>query len=81
MTKNTGARYETAIDGTPRAYRDIQKIAMAAAAHLKTKQPHSEVTIRDLERAKSPRSRVRWREGLRKTGNASARLEGQAAVI
>lgn len=49
---NAGVRYEIAIDGTPRTYRDTQKIAMAAATHLKTKQPQSEVTIRVLENSK-----------------------------
>jgi hypothetical protein len=49
MTKpNTGARYEIAIDGTTRSYRDSEKIVMEAAIHLKTKHPQSEVTVRDL---------------------------------
>ena len=49
---NTGARYEIAIDGTPRTYRDTREIAMAGVTHRKTKQPHSEVTIRDIEVAR-----------------------------
>jgi hypothetical protein len=46
------ARYEIAIDGTPRTHRDTEKIALEAARHLKTKQPNSEVTIRDIESGK-----------------------------
>jgi hypothetical protein len=41
--KNTGARYEIAIDGVPRTHRDRQ-LAIEAATLLKTKQPHAEVT-------------------------------------
>jgi len=53
MTKpNTGTRYEIAIDGTPRTYRDTEKIALEAGTRLKTKQPHSEVTVRDMETGK-----------------------------
>jgi len=51
MTR-TGARFEIAIDGTPRSYRDIEKLAFEAAARLKTKQPHSEITVRDAETGK-----------------------------
>ena len=39
----TRARYEIAIDGTPRTYRDRKELAIAAARRLKTKQPHSDV--------------------------------------
>jgi hypothetical protein len=49
---NTGARYEIAIDGTTRTYRDTEKIAIEAATHLKTKQPQSEITVRDVETGK-----------------------------
>jgi hypothetical protein len=49
MTKNTGARYEIAIDGTPRTYRDSIEGAWAAATNLKTKQPNAEITVRDLQ--------------------------------
>jgi len=34
---NTGARFEIAIDGTLRIYRDRKDIAIEAATHLKTK--------------------------------------------
>jgi hypothetical protein len=42
---NTGARCEIAIDGTPRSYRDRNKLAIKAATFLKL---HSEVSVRDL---------------------------------
>jgi hypothetical protein len=45
---NTGARCEIAIDGTPRSYRDRNKLAIKAATFLKTKKVHSEVSVRDL---------------------------------
>jgi hypothetical protein len=43
------ARYEIAIDGTPRTYRDREELAREAAALLKTKQPNAEVTLRELQ--------------------------------
>ena len=45
----TGARYEIAIDGTTRTYRDRKELAIEAAKFLKTKNVHSDVTVRDLE--------------------------------
>jgi hypothetical protein len=45
----TGARFEIAIDGTPRSYRDRKELAIEAATFLKTKNVHAEVTVRDLE--------------------------------
>jgi hypothetical protein len=54
MTKpNTGARYEISIDGTTRAYRDVERLAIEAATYLKTKQPHSQITVRDIETGKT----------------------------
>jgi hypothetical protein len=47
MTKPVGARYEIAIDGTTRKYRD--DYAREAATLLKVKQPHVEVTLRAVE--------------------------------
>jgi hypothetical protein len=47
MSKPEGARYEIAIDGTPRTYRDREELAHAAATLLKANLPHSEVTVRD----------------------------------
>jgi hypothetical protein len=49
MSKHPGARYEIAIDGTPRTYRDRRELAIEAASFLKTKNVHTEVTVRDLE--------------------------------
>ena len=49
MTSNSGARFEIAIDGTPRTYRDLKELAIEAATFLKTKNPHNDVTVRDIE--------------------------------
>ena len=46
---STGARYEIAIDGTTRTYRDQEDIAQAAAVRLKQMNSHSEITLRDLQ--------------------------------
>jgi len=46
---NTGARYEIAIDGTTRTYRDWEEIARATAMNLKKLNPNSEITLRDLQ--------------------------------
>ena len=53
MSKNTGARDEIATDGTTRGYRDTEKIAIEAASRLKTKQPNSAITVRDIESGKT----------------------------
>jgi hypothetical protein len=47
--KTTGARYEIAIDGTSRTYRDGKELAIEAATFLKTKNVHAEITMRDME--------------------------------
>jgi hypothetical protein len=44
----TGARYQIAVDGQPRTYRDDKAIAIEAAEYLKYKNPHAEVTVHDL---------------------------------
>ena len=49
MKVASGERYEIAIDGTPRTYRDTIEGAWAAATNLKTKLPHAEITVRDLQ--------------------------------
>ena len=49
MSKNTGARYEIAIDSTPRTYRDLKELAIYAATQLKVKNPNADVTVRDVE--------------------------------
>jgi hypothetical protein len=48
MTKNTGARFEIAVDGRPRSYRSDAETAREGAIFLKTKNPNAEVTVRDL---------------------------------
>ena len=53
MNKTTGARFEITIDGTPRTCRDLRELAIEAATRLKTKSPHSEVTVRDIETGKT----------------------------
>jgi hypothetical protein len=45
---NTGARYEIAIDGMVRSHRDRLDIALEVTVHLKTKQPHAEITVRPV---------------------------------
>jgi FMN-dependent NADH-azoreductase len=45
----SGARYEIAIDGTTRTYRDGEELACEAAAYLKQLNPNSEITLRDLQ--------------------------------
>jgi hypothetical protein len=49
MKTNSGARYEIAIDGMPRSYRDRRDLANEAATFLKTRNVHAEVTVRDIE--------------------------------
>jgi hypothetical protein len=41
-------RYEIAINGTPRTYRNREDHAREAAILLKTNLPHSEITVRDM---------------------------------
>jgi hypothetical protein len=47
MGFNTGATWEIVIDGRPRSYRDNLEIAREAARYLKSKNPKSEVAIRN----------------------------------
>jgi len=49
MSRSEDARYEIAIDGTPRIYRDTIEGAWAAAITLKTKQLTAEITVSDTE--------------------------------
>lgn len=49
MKPTNGSRYEIAIDGTPRTYRDREDLARAAAILLKTNQPNAEITVRNLQ--------------------------------
>ena len=44
-----GAQFEILVDGKPRSYRDIKVVAIASAEFLKSRNPHSEVAVRDLQ--------------------------------
>ena len=49
MKNNTGAQYEISVDGVPRSYRDRQDIALQTARFLKSRNPHSVVTLKNLQ--------------------------------
>ena len=49
MQKDTGARWEITVDGVPRSYRDRKEMAIEGAEYLKSRNPTSEVTVRDYE--------------------------------
>jgi hypothetical protein len=59
--ESNGARYEIAVDGKPRSYRDINAIAMKSAQYLKSRNPNVEVTVRDLERVMAITENARLR--------------------
>ena len=44
-----GAQFEILVDGKPRSYRDIKAVAIASAEFLKSRNPHSEVAVKDLQ--------------------------------
>ena len=44
-----GAQFEILVDGKPRSYRDIKSVAIASAEFLKSRNPHSEVAVKDLQ--------------------------------
>jgi hypothetical protein len=46
--KQTGANWEIAVDGKPRSYRVDKQIAPDSARYLKSKNPNTDVTVRDL---------------------------------
>lgn len=47
MKKNPpGAIFEILVDGKPRSYRDIKQIAIESAEYLKSRNPNSEVAVR-----------------------------------
>jgi len=54
--KNTGARWEIAIDGTPRSYRDDKRLAIEGAEYLKSRNPQAEVAVARLRGQSSRRS-------------------------
>ena len=49
MKKHTGSRWEITVDGKPRTYDHKRELAIEAAQYLKRKNPHVDVTVRDLE--------------------------------
>jgi len=51
---NTGARWEIAIDGVARSYRDRKEMAIEGAHYLKSRNPHAEVTVRDYDGIELP---------------------------
>jgi hypothetical protein len=44
-----GAQFEILVDGTPRSYRDRKEIAIASAEFLKSRNPHSEIAVKNLQ--------------------------------
>jgi hypothetical protein len=46
--KQTGARWEITVDGK-RTYDHSKQLAIEGAQYLKLKNPHADVTVRDLE--------------------------------
>jgi len=44
-----GARYEIAVGGKPRSYRDVKAVAIESAQDLKSRNPNIEVAVLDLE--------------------------------
>ena len=44
-----GTRYEIAVGGKPRLYRDVKAVAIESAQNLKSRNPNIEVAVRDLE--------------------------------
>jgi hypothetical protein len=49
MNNQTGAQFKILLDGKPRSYRDTKSGAMDAATFLKSRQPHSEVAVKNLQ--------------------------------
>ncbi len=49
MNRKHGTRYEIAVDGKPRSYRDVKAVAIESAQSLKSRNPNIKVTVRDLE--------------------------------
>ena len=45
----SGAQFEIRVDGKPRSHRDTKIAATDAATFLKSRQPHSEVAVKDLQ--------------------------------
>jgi hypothetical protein len=49
MKKHTGSRWEITVDGKPRSYDHSKQLAIQGAQFLKLRNPHADVTVRDLE--------------------------------
>jgi hypothetical protein len=49
MKNHTGSRWEITVDGKPRSYDHSKQLAIEGAQYLKLKNPHADVTVRDLE--------------------------------
>ena len=43
-----GAQFEILVDGKPRSYRDIKAVAIASAEFLKSRNPNSNIAVKDL---------------------------------
>ena len=70
MGHHTGANWEIAVDGKPRSYRDDLEIAREAARYLRSKNPKSEVAIRNYAPGEamsitSDQQPVAWADGKR----------------
>ena len=48
MIKQPGAQFEISVDGKPRSYRDIKAVAIASAEFLKSRNPNSNIAVKDL---------------------------------
>jgi hypothetical protein len=48
--RNDGRSVHIRLDGTPRTYRDRKDYALEAARLIKSKNPHSMVEVKDLQR-------------------------------
>jgi hypothetical protein len=44
----TGAQFEISVDGKPRSYRDIKVVAIVSAEFLKSRNPNSNIAVKDL---------------------------------
>lgn len=49
LANPAGAQFEILVDGKPRSYRDIKAVAIASAEFLKSRNPHNEVAVKDLQ--------------------------------
>jgi hypothetical protein len=44
-----GVQFEILVDGKPRSYRDIKAVAIASAEFLKSRNPNSNIAVKDLQ--------------------------------